>query len=106
MEPLKTYYAQVIEMWLTSNPGRVVVSFVVCKLFGTAYRRAATMEASVNSFIKTGLFPCNRHIFQDHKFACHGMANLKINVLMALAMKFQDREHQTFLSTTPVVGNL
>jgi hypothetical protein len=30
--------------------------------------------------------------------------NLKINVLMELAMKFQDRKHQTFLSTMPVVG--
>jgi hypothetical protein len=30
--------------------------------------------------------------------------NLKINVLMELAMKFQGREHQTFLSTTPKVG--
>jgi len=41
-------------------------------LFGLAYKRAATMEVSVNSFIRTGLFPCNRHIFQDHKFACYG----------------------------------
>jgi hypothetical protein len=31
------------------------------------------MEASVNSFIKTGLFYCNRLIFQDHEFAGHGM---------------------------------
>jgi len=30
--------------------------------------------------------------------------NLKINVLMDLAMKFKDREHQTFISTTPLVG--
>jgi hypothetical protein len=30
--------------------------------------------------------------------------NLQINVLMELAMKFQDREHQNFLSTTPMVG--
>jgi hypothetical protein len=30
--------------------------------------------------------------------------NLKMNVGMELAMKFQDREHQTFISTTPVVG--
>jgi len=29
--------------------------------------------------------------------------NLKINVAMELATKFQDREHQTFLSTTPMV---
>jgi hypothetical protein len=31
------------------------------------------MEASVNAFIKTGLFHCNKHIFQDPEFACHGM---------------------------------
>jgi len=73
LKPLKTYYAQEIETWLGNNPGRVVTPFVVCKLFGPAYRRAATMEISVNSFIKTGLFPCNRHIFQDHEYACHGM---------------------------------
>jgi hypothetical protein len=73
MKPLKSYYAQEIETWLGSNPGHVVTPFVVCKLFRPAYKRAATMEASVNSFIKTGLFPCNRHILQDHKFACHGM---------------------------------
>jgi len=30
--------------------------------------------------------------------------NLKINVLTELEMKFQDREHQMFLSTTPMVG--
>jgi len=30
--------------------------------------------------------------------------NLKINVLMELATKFQDREYETFLSTTPMVG--
>jgi hypothetical protein len=29
--------------------------------------------------------------------------NLNINVLMELAIKFQNREHQTFLSTTPMV---
>jgi hypothetical protein len=75
MNPLTTYYAQEIETWLGSNPGCVVTPFVVCKLFGPAYtrRRAATTEDSVNSFIKTGLFPCNRITFQDHEFACHGM---------------------------------
>jgi hypothetical protein len=32
------------------------------------------------------------------------LSNLKINVLMELAVKLQDQEHQTFLSTTPMVG--
>jgi hypothetical protein len=41
-------------------------------LFWPAYRKAATLEASVNSFINTGLFPLT-DIFQDLEFACHGM---------------------------------
>jgi len=48
MKPLKTYYAQVTVTWLGSNPGHVVMSFVVCKLFGPAYRRATAMEAYKN----------------------------------------------------------
>jgi hypothetical protein len=31
------------------------------------------MAVSINSFIKTGLFLCNRHIFKDHEYACYGM---------------------------------
>jgi hypothetical protein len=72
-KPLKTYYAQETETWLGNNPGRIVTFFLVCKLFGPAYGRAATMKTSVNSFTKTGLFPFNRHIFQDHEFARHRM---------------------------------
>jgi hypothetical protein len=45
----------------------------VCKLFGPAYKIAATMEVSVNSLLKTWLFVCDRHIFKDHQFACYGM---------------------------------
>jgi hypothetical protein len=52
LKPIKTYYAQEIETWLGNNPGRVFTPFVYCELFGPAYRRTATMEASVNSFIK------------------------------------------------------
>jgi hypothetical protein len=73
LKPLKTYYAQEIVTWLCNNPGCIITPFLVCKLFGPAYGRAATMKTSVNSFTKTGLFPCNRHIFQDHEFTCHGM---------------------------------
>jgi ABC-type Zn2+ transport system substrate-binding protein/surface adhesin len=63
------YYAQEIETWLSNNPGRIVTPFLVCKVLGHDYRRAATMETSVKSFAKTGLFPCNRHIFQEREFA-------------------------------------
>jgi hypothetical protein len=61
MQPLdvflkpQTYYAQEIERWLGNYPGRIVTPFLVCKLFGPAYIRAATTETSVNSFTKPGL---------------------------------------------------
>jgi len=42
----------------------------VYKLFGPASRRAARMDNLVNPFTKTGPFPCKRHIFQYHEFAC------------------------------------
>ena len=106
LKPLKTYNAQEIETWLGNNPGRVVTPFIVRKIFGTAFIRAVTMEASVNSFIKTGLFPCNRHVFQDHEFTCHEMNESQDKVLMDLAIKCQDREHPTFLSIKPMVGNV
>jgi hypothetical protein len=44
LKALKTHYAQEIETWLGNNPGLTVTPFVMCKLFGPAYRRAATME--------------------------------------------------------------
>ena len=72
MGPFKTYYAQEIETWLANNPGRVVMPLLIIRLFGAAYTKPATMEASVNAFRKTGLVPCNRHIFRDNEFSIHG----------------------------------
>jgi hypothetical protein len=68
MFPLKTYYAQAIESWLRHNPGRVVTNRQVGMLFGEAYQKAATMNNSINAFKKTGLFPCNRHVFGEEHF--------------------------------------
>jgi hypothetical protein len=57
LKPLEKYYAQEIQAWLGkwlgNNPKRIVTPFLVYKFFGPAYRRAATMETSVNSFTKT-----------------------------------------------------
>lgn len=78
MAPFKTYYAQEIETWLRNNPGRTVPNTIICSLFGTAYERAATMEISVNSFRKTGLFPYNRNVFRDHDFAIHDQNQVNI----------------------------
>ena len=68
MKPLMTYYTQEVEKWLRKYPGRVVSLYQVAELFGAAYMRAATMLTAVNAFHKTGLYPVNRHIFNDADF--------------------------------------
>ena len=105
MKPLKTYYAQVTETWLGSNPGRVVTFFVLCKFFGPAYKRAATMEVPINSFIKTGLSPCNRLLFQEHKFACHGMDESQDKRTDGAGNEISRPGTSNVSLTTPVVEN-
>nr|XP_049698141.1 jerky protein homolog-like [Helicoverpa armigera] len=81
MKPLKAYYSQEIETWLRNNPGRTLSNKYVARLFGTAYEKAATMTNSVNGFRKTGLFPCNRHIFADEDFSIFDTEDLEQNII-------------------------
>jgi hypothetical protein len=69
MFTLKSYYGQEIETLWANNPNRVVTPYLISKLFGLAYKKAATMETYVNALKKKG--PCNQFIFRDHDFAIH-----------------------------------
>ena len=69
MKPLSTYYNQAIEVWLRSNPGRVVTTFQITQLFAEAYSKAANQLTAINGFKKTGIYPTNRYIFDDSEFA-------------------------------------
>ncbi|KAJ4432637.1 hypothetical protein ANN_21260 [Periplaneta americana] len=66
MLPFKTYYAQAIEQWLKQNAGREVTHYQVGMLLGEAFNK--TVAVATNGFRKTGLYPCNRHIFSDFEF--------------------------------------
>jgi len=75
MTPLKTYYASEIETFLRNVTQEdrdrrkdVVTAFRIARLFNAAYSRAATMEIAINSYKKTGLYPCNKNIFEDYDF--------------------------------------
>ena len=69
MKPLMTYYTQAVEYWLQSHPGRVVSAFQIAELFGLGYARAATVRTAVNGFRKTGIWPIDRNVFDEHHFA-------------------------------------
>jgi len=68
MKPVMTFYAQEVQNWLRSHPGRVVTMYQIAELFGAAYMRAATLHTAVSGFLKTGIFPVNRNIFTDADF--------------------------------------
>lgn len=54
---------------LRLNPGRLMSTHQIGKLFGKAHVRAATMETAIHGFRKTRMFPPNRNIFRDYDFA-------------------------------------
>ena len=64
-KPLQTYYGQEGEKWLRSHAGRGITPYHVSQLLGAAYVRAATMSNAVNGFRKCGIWPCDRHVFDD-----------------------------------------
>lgn len=68
MFPLKTYYSQAIETWLKQHPGRPVTHYQVAALLGEAYNKAATVSNAAGGFKCSGLFPCDRNIFQDFEY--------------------------------------
>lgn len=72
MGPFKTYYAQEIETWLRSHPGRIVTVYQIAELVGKAYLRSASAETAVKAFQKCGICPLDENVFRDCDFAVEG----------------------------------
>lgn len=69
MSPFKKYYAEEIETWLRAHGGRMVTAYQISELVGKAYLRSASLQVSVNSFKKCGIYPLNKNLFKDDDFA-------------------------------------
>ena len=83
LRPLMTYYTQSVENWLRNHLGRVVTTFQTAAQFRSAYLRAATMLTAVNGFLKTGIWPVDRHAV-DRDFAAAASTH---NALMWVHMQ-------------------
>jgi hypothetical protein len=62
----KIYHAKEIELWLKNHPNRVSRHYQIIGLVGKAYLKSATAAITADVFRKTGLFPANRYIFDEH----------------------------------------
>ena len=69
MKPLSTFYNQSLEQWLRTNLGHIVTQFQVASIFKHAYVKAVTAKNAENGFKATGIFPFNKHVFDDHEYA-------------------------------------
>jgi hypothetical protein len=63
---IKTYNEQEIEIWLKNHPNRVVTHHQIIGLIGKAHLKSATATTAADVFWRTGLFPANRHAFDEH----------------------------------------
>ncbi|XP_026819139.1 uncharacterized protein LOC113557788 [Rhopalosiphum maidis] len=67
-KPLGLYYIQTQEKWLRQTYGKTISQYQVTGLLNEAYGRAATIGTAENGFRGSGIWPVNRHLFEDHHF--------------------------------------
>lgn len=67
MGPLKTYYSEYVRQFLRHSE-RPVGPYDIAELFGKAYIQCQTALIAAKGFRVTGIFPCDRNVFQDVDF--------------------------------------
>ncbi|XP_076545758.1 uncharacterized protein LOC143305563 [Osmia lignaria lignaria] len=67
--PLQKYFTQAQETFLRQYKGDKISQTQISKLLNEAYGRAATVAIAESGFRASGIWPVNRHIFEDHRFA-------------------------------------
>ncbi|KAJ8976639.1 hypothetical protein NQ317_011147 [Molorchus minor] len=65
-KPLKDYFKQEAEIWMSSNENRKIGRLHLGHLIGKAWEKAATVKNGVSGFRATGIFPFNRNAVPDH----------------------------------------
>jgi hypothetical protein len=68
-KPLQTFYNYAVEKWLRANPGLGVTQYQVSHRITKAYGKAATIENAAGGFRGAGIWPVDRYIFKEYKFA-------------------------------------
>ena len=67
--PLKTFYSQQCDSGMVSNPATAITDRQVGRLFGAAYKKAATAGNAINGFSACGIEPFNADVFDESEFA-------------------------------------
>lgn len=68
LKPFHTFYNDALCSWEKSNPGIPVTIYQVASFVGVAYPRSMTPINIAAAFKKTGIFPFDRHVFNEEDF--------------------------------------
>lgn len=78
-KPLEDFYGDAAKSWLLNNPGKRISIYEVAELFGKAYSKAFSASNIISGFRCTGIFPFNRHIFQEHEYMAADVTDVPIS---------------------------
>lgn len=74
--PLKKYYNDGCRAWLLHHPGKRITIYDIPEILGQAYPLAFSSNNIISAFRKTGLYPFNRHIFDDSEFLAASVTDM------------------------------
>ena len=66
-KPLMVHYNKACDVWIRPERRNVTI-YQISRLLGDSYARSATMRTAQNGFQCTGIWPCNRDVFDDTDF--------------------------------------
>lgn len=66
--PFKSFYGNLCNSWMMTNPGKPLSIYQVAELSGTAWERAATPKNIKAGFRVSGIWPYDRDIFSEADF--------------------------------------
>lgn len=74
--PLKKYYNGACREWLLQHPGKRITIYDVPEILGRVYPLAFSNKNIISAFQKTGLYPFNRHVFDDSEFLAASVTDM------------------------------
>jgi hypothetical protein len=65
--PLKTYWHEECQRYMSKNPGKVITQYEFMQIFSRAWYCAMTPQNLIGAFRTTGVYPLNRNVVEVYK---------------------------------------
>lgn len=78
--PLKSYYNNACQTWLTNHPGQRITIYDIAEILGSVYHLAFSPRNCTSGFRATGIYPFNDNIFNDDDFMAASVTDVPLVV--------------------------